>query len=82
MAIIVDMIVQCIVIMANEPQEFGGTLATYPMTIVFSILALPALGVEAVPVEGLVERREAVEAESQWLEVKRGRAGLRLRHLV
>lgn len=37
------MMVMCIVIMVNEPQDFGGTLRTYPMTIVFCILALPAL---------------------------------------
>ena len=43
MALIIDMMVMCIVIMANEPQYFGATLATYPMTIVFSILAVPAL---------------------------------------
>ena len=43
LVLLIDMIVMCILIMVREPQDFGGTLRSYPMTIVFSILALPAL---------------------------------------
>lgn len=43
MVMLITMLVMCIVIMVRNNSDFGLTLKSFPFTIIFSILTLPAI---------------------------------------